>query len=912
MVFPATPLQVRVDLQISGVWADVTSDALARDQITITRGRADEASQVEPSKCNLSFKSPSGKYSPRNPTSPYFGVLGRNTPLRAGIGIPPVGAGSAGLAGTALAAPSVVAESAGWLFATWLAAPVGDFTVPVGFTAATESDGLYSTMRSGVKAVAPGATGTSTATFSTAATAAAAMAVVVPGPLTAALASIATDTGDVPVTVTATAGQYVLAVYGWSADPDDRMNVVADTDGGCEWMLIADTGPSAGPRLKAFIRRVTVTGDQRIHFYGDTRAVQVDTVGQVFVLAGASDYYPRFTGEVSSWPPKWDLSGRDVWVPVEASGIGRRLGQNNPPLRSPLYRELILANAITAYWPMEDSSGATGFASAIGGVPMMFIGSPQPSADAGFAASEALPTFNAAGAHGPVPAHTSTNQFAVGALIHIPATGMVDESLLLGITTSGTARTWTIKYDTGSQGFRVEVYNSAGVKVQEVPIGPWTPTVAGARFFLYLTAAASGANISWRLTYVAIEGDSFEESFYSNTVLAQTVGAVLSVGVGGNLDLAGDPSIGHVIAASSSTALMAAGSVYQSLVGWSGEQAHERVLRLCQEESIRIYVPVPATGFAASEAMGPQRPGQLRALLEECETADGGILYEPKGFLGLAFRPRVGRYNQTPEVTLSYSGGHISAPFEPVDDDQGIVNDVTVARVGGSSARAELTSGPLSVLPPPAGIGRYATSVDLNVQSDAQLPERASWQLHLGTWDEARWPSVHVDLAKNPALIGAVTAADVGDPLTLANLPAWVPPGPTDQVLEGYSETLGHPIDWDITGNCSPGEPYRVGVWDSTAARYSSDGSALAAGVAAAATALSVATPSGPVWIRTATHPAEFPFDIVVAGERMTVTAITGAASPQAFTVTRAVNGISKAQVAGAAVALYRPAYYAL
>src|SRR5690606_12655012 len=29
---------------------------------------------------------------------------------------------------------------------------------------------------------------------------------------------------------------------------------------------------------------------------------------------------PRFFGEISAWPPRWDLSGRDVYVPVEASG----------------------------------------------------------------------------------------------------------------------------------------------------------------------------------------------------------------------------------------------------------------------------------------------------------------------------------------------------------------------------------------------------------------------------------------------------------------------------------------------------------------------------------------------------------------------------------------------------------------
>jgi hypothetical protein len=911
---PTALPKARVDMKIGGAWVDITCDVRGTDRVVINRGRANEASHADPSTCNLTLLNPAGKYTPRNPRSAYYGLIGRNTGLRAGLGTPPLGAGSTGLTGTALAAPSVTAETAGWLFSSWLAAPVGNLTVPGGFTAATERDGLYSTIRTGYKSVAAGATGTSTATFSTAATAAAAMSVVVPGPITAAVdAGVDTNTGDIPISaIPATAGQYLLAIYGWSADPDDRMSTVGDADGGCEWMLIADTGPSTGPRLKALIRRVTATGNQNLMFYGDTRASFTDTFGQVFVLTGASDYYPRFTGEVPSWSPKWDdPTGRGAYTPIQATGITRRLGHNAPPLRSPIFRELLLAGSVTAYWPLEDAAGATSFGSAIGGPPMLFAGVPQPAADSGFAGSDPIPTFTAAGATGAVPAHTATNQFTVGALIHVPATGMLDESLLLAVTTSGTARTWTIKYDDGSQGFRIEVYNAAAVKVKEVAIGPWDPVVPGARFFLYLTAAVSGANIAWTLTYVWIGTDSTDAPFYSDTVTAQTVGAVTSVAVGGNLDLAGEPSIGHVVATSSSTTLWAAGSVYKSLVAWNGETAVERILRLCQEESIPVYLQYGAV----SELMGPQRSATLPTLLGDCETADGGVLYEPKGFLGLAYRTRASKYNQTPELTLSYSAEQVAAPFGPVDDDLALTNDVTVTRRNGSTARSTLTTGALSTREPPNGVGLYDSTTDLNVHDDAQLPDQASWRLHLGTWDEARYPTTTVNLAnlaKTPTLVGAVTALDVGDLASVTNLPTFLPPGPADLIVEGYQETIGNPNDWVLTANCSPAGPYRVGVFDSTAARYSSDGSTLAAGVTSAATTLSVATPAGPLWIRTATHPAEFPFDIVAAGEQVTVTAITGTTSPQTFTVTRAVNGVAKAQVAGATVELYRPAVYAL
>lgn len=915
MAFPSTPLDVRVDLQIGGVWIDVTADTLARDgasSITIVRGRSDEATRADPSKCDLKFKNQSGKYSPRNPTSPYYGLIGRNTPLRVGIGRPPIGAGTAAQTGTSIVAPTVTAEVTGELFCAWLAAPVGNLTTPGGFVAATELDGALSTFRTGAKAIAAGATGTSTATFSTAATAAAALSVAVPGSNWASTSGLqATAGGTAAFFKAGNAGDYFLAFYGWSTDPDDQMPSIADSEGGDEWTLIADTGPSAGPRIRAYIRRLIVAGPLAVWFYGNPRNTG-DTFGQIYTLA-ATDYYPRFTGEVSSWPPKWDLSGRDVWVPVQASGMKRRLGAGATPLRSALARQLADTSGVVAYWPLEDGEAAASFASGLpAGSPMTFIGAPVPSAYDGLECADSVPTFTAAGAVGSVPTYPVTNQFAVGAIMHFPASGMVDETTLLTVSSTGTVATWTVKYEAGSTGFRVEAFTGLGVSVLNQAAGPWTPSLLDGRFFLYLTASVSGADIAWVLRYVPIvatgDGTGFS-STTSGTILTQTVGAVTGVSVGGAADLAGEPAIGHVVVTSTAAALFV-GNVWQALGAWRSEDATIRFLRLCKEESVPCY----AQGLSTGAAMGPQRPGTLLDLLGECEIADDGVIFEPKGSLGLVLRTRASKYNQAAELTLSYSGGNISEPFEPVDDDQGVINDVTVTRVGGSSARAELTSGPLSVLPPPFGIGRYDTDVPLNVAADAQLPDQAGWRVHVGTWDEARYPSIRVDLAKNPALIGTVTALDVGDLATVTGLPLWVPPGPVDLILEGYTETFGHPNDWDIVGNYSPGGPYRVLQADSaTYGRADSLTSTLAAGVSSSATSLSVAVVSGSaLWITTATFPAQFPFTAVVGGEEVTVTAITGTTSPQTWTVTRGANGISKAQPGGAQIRLARPVAVAL
>jgi hypothetical protein len=341
--------------------------------------------------------------------------------------------------------------------------------------------------------------------------------------------------------------------------------------------------------------------------------------------------------------------------------------------------------------------------------------------------------------------------------------------------------------------------------------------------------------------------------------------------------------------------------------GFDGETASGRVTRVCGEEGIPLAFPY---GLAGTAAMGPQRPGTVLDLLEEAADADVGILYEARESIALAYRPRTSLYNQTPALALDYTTrGEVAPPLEPVEDDTATRNDITATRPSGSSARAVLDTGALSVQAPPNGVGRYPTSQTLNVQADTQLPDLAGWLLHLGTTDEPRYPSVTVNLAAGPWLAGDACAADVGDLITIGNLPVWLPPGDIRAMIQGYTEIIGV-FDWSITYNCSPGSPWTVAVLEDTVlGRCDTDGSELAAAVDADDTTLSVAVTAGPLWT---TDPAQYPFDLRVGGEIVTATACSGSSSPQTFTVTRAVNGIARGWDAGTAVALANPMTLAL
>ncbi|MFD0851857.1 hypothetical protein ACFQ07_06475, partial [Actinomadura adrarensis] len=85
-VFPLAPLDLALELRVADEWVNIIDPALTTDPVTITRGRADEASQPAPAKLKTTIRDPNGEWSPRNPRSPRYGFIGRNTPIRARVG----------------------------------------------------------------------------------------------------------------------------------------------------------------------------------------------------------------------------------------------------------------------------------------------------------------------------------------------------------------------------------------------------------------------------------------------------------------------------------------------------------------------------------------------------------------------------------------------------------------------------------------------------------------------------------------------------------------------------------------------------------------------------------------------------------------------------------------------------------
>lgn len=629
---------------------------------------------------------------------------------------------------------------------------------------------------------------------------------------------------------------------------------------------------------------------------------------RVSVQSGDDKSY-RFWGEVPSWPQNWDTTGTDIWVDVEAAGILRRLGQGSAPLQSVMYRALTSASVTTlpvAYWPFEDKSGSATLASGVGGPAMTIAGSPTLSSSSVFVASDSLPVMTTgSGMSGVVPSYAPTGAAQVRFLCKIPAAGTTNNEIICRFATSGTAKLWDLVYNTGGN-LALNVYGDLGAVL--LSTGPIAFGVDGQALRMSVELTQNGADISYRIATLAPGASSVTSS--SGTVSGRTFGSVLTVTMSAD-GLMADTVFGHVSVQSAVTSLSDLGS---QLAAFVGETAEARISRLCTEQGIAVTT---ASGDGGSVAMGPQRILKFLDLIYECVDADMGTLYERVDALGLGYRSRTLAYNQSVTAALSYPANNLSEVPVPVDDDQYTRNDITVSRVNGSFSHQFLPTGALSVLAPPSGVGPYDTSISVNVQSDATLPDQANWRLHVGTVDEPRYPRISVNLAHssfvtNPGLRIQVLALAPGLRLTVSGMPVQVPPGDVSQLVAGITETIDH-FQHRLTFTCVPESPYEVAVLDDPVlGRADTDGSQLQLDATASDTTLTVVTTSGPAWITTASNPGDFPFDARIAGEVVRVTGIVAVTGAQQFAVTRSINGVSKALPAGSDVRLAQPMILAL
>ena len=919
MPFPTTILERIVQAFRNGAWEDVTPYVYERDPILITRGAGGEKSQTQPARMTFTLDNRDSRWSPRDPDSPWAGTIRRNLLVACSTRIGECFLLLGGAAANYLSTP----DSAGLSITSDLDVRL-DVTLLRWRYRRTDLAGKYGAagQRSwGLELLDDGrlrftwsADGTNITQVSS--------SIPVPWPQRdRATVRVAFDVnnglGGYSVTFYVSTTPGVAGPWGQLGDPVVTTAGTTSIFDSTAALFVGavnstSTGVQEGRLHAAEVRAgidgaVRATPNVRAQARGTTSFSDGTNTWTVGGGASVTNFRTEFVGEIPEFPVERDKSGTDVYVTTLAQGITRRLGQGQPALASTLRRTLPTIGApLRAYWPLEDGQGAESAAAAVGRFPMKW-GAPGPSLAGfdGFPGSGAVPTMNGAAVRGIVAPYTSSGSTQVRLLLAIPAGGAANNAVIARITTSGTAAAWDLIYTTGGA-LTLTAYDSLGTSLGSY--GPIAFAVDGKLLSVSVQLVQSGANVNREVAIVAAGAVSGSTGGVVS-LASRTVGVVKAVilNPGGLLT---DTAIGHVTVESQVTSIFTFG---RPLAGWAGETAGRRAERLCAEAGITF---LPKGDLDDTEPMGPQRQDTLLNLLRECETTDGGLLYEPRDRLGIVYRPRSAFYSPGTTVVLDGGGGAGGdlSDYRSTDDDQLTRNDVTVTRAGGSSARAVDEDGPLGT----ATVGIYDDTATVNITTDERLPDHASWRLNLGTIDEPRFPLVEAHLSRaalvaDPGTTTAAVEADLFDGVDIANPGKGMPNTTIRELVVGRAVRLtSH--EFVLGWTTQPASAFDVATFDIEApgepARYSSEGSTVNGVHTAVTGTLSVATPVGSLWGH---GDGDFTIAIPETGEHMLVTNVTGASSPQSFTVTRGVDGTTaKALTGGETVELARPVRWGL
>jgi hypothetical protein len=887
--FPDTILDISVDLLLGGSWTALPSKVYARDSIRITRTRSSEDStRPDAARAQLTFNDRDGRFSPNNPSGIYYGLIGKNTPLRisAGLGGTPTyravstGSWTAGTASVAVTKPLATAQGDA-LIAFASADTLGtDHTIgiTVGTTAGTHWKPLKSADASGYhycwykiagSAEPASWTFTNNGSNNGTVTIVAVSGTLGFGDVQVATSALATTSAPTP-SATPLGVNDVEIRYTASA-----ANVTYTPPGGYTERADFKAGTAVSASLATLtLASMAATGVQTFTASGAVAANSGFTIT-------VSSRSARFNGEVPGWPANWTHKNEDIWVSIEAAGTSHRLsgsGQNvfDSPATNSIKTDIANGLPILAAWPMEDGDGATSFGNLVpGGQAMTYTGSPSLATDSSVPGSKPLPTFsNGDYIRWQVPSYTNTGEWQVAFIHRTPAAPTATAELMSWYV--GNDR-WALNLTTGGN-LTLRAYNSASTELLGDG-GDGITALYGEPVLYNILARQVGGNFQWDWQATAV-GEHNVVGASSGSTLAGTLGKVRYGFLNMGTQFASPVLVGQLYV----SADWDHAADIQAALGYLGETAVARLTRLSQLASVSFDASFART---TSELVGTQRVAKFIDLVQDATDADGGLLYEPRYRTGFWYAPAGSLYTRQPTLDLTYTGssGEIGWPIIPDDSDTLLVNDSTVTRRGGGFRRVTLDTGPLGTLSPPSGAGRYPDTATLNLYTDEQATYAAGWRVALGTYldpggyTQVRWPLIHLSLANMArwgltGLLAQAVDLDIADRVTIDAMPTTqTSPNDVSNLVAGLTEELSNKT-WDIHINGRPEGPWRVGVLgDTILGRPDSQDSFLLNAYTSGDTSMKIAN-TGIQGAPTLWSTSDTPYDLLANGERMTATAM--------------------------------------
>lgn len=862
MAFPQDVLGTKVEIWYDQGWNDITSDVRgigAEDgEITIgSRGQPDETTSLSVTEAELSVNNRDGKYSPRNLVSPLYGKIGLNTPLRII---------------TDVADTSNVEDD----FSTdgtngWPVADSGHVWTPSGGVAADylTTGGVAIQRHTAVD------TGHECYLSSLEITD---FDIEIQGITMEALPTGAHVVVYLRARISNGGADFVQAVLTFFPSQSLIIRIDSSVDGVVTSyngpLLQPDSDETVSLRFRAVGRDLYARGwrtsDVEPSEWDAATTTEVITPGSVMLGSNLDPSVTNtlpfdvsyqgiasnlgiilFTGEVAEWPKRWDKTGNDVWVPLTASGLTRRLSQGEKPIGSPLFRHYTRQADMVGYWSFENLEGASDaypqLASDLDGGAALVSHNIYPGGDAvvkwsgesTLLGSDPLPnvelgasTFGAMqyGQCRFLPSSVDNDSFSIEFWNYVPlrddiADAVGSVNLVIDVANGNPVTTYQ---------FLVQQVTSASVQAATISMyaytadltliasvvdAPFTYSQSWRHFHMAVTDTAGTATMRAYVDGVAIDFDTWANTSIGqpsefNNIVGLSV-AVTATGV--------TNAIGHLGVASGEggndllTYLDETVSIGHD--AYSGELATDRLTRLFAEEGItfELVQETSLTDPDPGTQLGYQKSAPFMELVQSAARADDGVLYEMREDFGYRYKTRWYLYGSPVALELDYSNADLSEVPEATHDDQRIRNKIRVKRDGGSgSVTVEQTTGPLSTNDPRAaipGAGLYDVEYTANLFSDEQRADYAAWRKYLGTWDEDRFPGVSVVLHRTQFFgdrtkMASAALLDIAEILTIINPPVWLPPDNVVLQVRSVKIFLSN-FNWGIDWACLPGRPWQ-------------------------------------------------------------------------------------------------------
>ncbi|GHH57707.1 hypothetical protein [Lentzea cavernae] len=585
---------------------------------------------------------------------------------------------------------------------------------------------------------------------------------------------------------------------------------------------------------------------------------------------------------ISEWPQNRDETGEHQTVAVTGAGVRRRLIQEKKTTINAVRTFLRQHNRSTTqgirhYWPLEDSGGVAAAEPEVGTVPLYLT--------TGQDTSQSFGKGTLASWLGPACKMFGLDSLDTLDKLSLPGFVAADGWMVDHVRKGAWSSDYALRVRYGNNDITVTFEHAIDEIDVNDPSGStivtYVPPFDGGLHHIRLTAQQVGGNITW---VVYVDGTGVLSNTYAGTLTRLREVSIDDLAAHTN-----DFSVGHVCVYDAAFSDSFGNNAWDAVFGFAGETALNRMERVCGDYDVQLAW---IGDQDATATMGPQQIAPLMSVLEDCEKADDGLLYEQRSAASLVYRSLNSMLGRDSRCTISMSAKEISPPWQPTRDDRLVVNKVVAKRDDGGEYTYELTSGRMSTAAPEdGGVGSYEKKVELNVDLDSALSDQASWRVARGTVDEYRYPSVVVDLHRteiwqdNPELYRRLIELDVGDQITLEGMDTSFVFGPTPQLVIGYTRVLDQ-FRHTLTIVFAPAAPFRSGVLDDDEAWLDAETTVLNADMATASDTTFKVRSSSETW----TTSVGSGVPILVGGEEMLATAI-GSSNPTFVSVGTATHG---------------------